>query len=236
MPKITDEQYRYLSRAVYFVGKFPHQYRKGRMVTIHGRKYVVEDVESNEENGLQALAVTPKNDPDELVIAYGGTDPADINDALTDIEFIALGREHRPLEDGRDRLREVIAENPRVQELISRLGLDGTALLAARGSGDSQAVSALKFAHRVAGGRTFTTTGHSLGASLAIYVAVKLRMSSTCFNGTGHQRHPVRRRMRLHQKPPLRVQKLPHPRRHHRQRHSRPSRLRNHRRGTARIP
>lgn len=143
MPKITDEQYRYLSRAVYFVGKFPYQYRKGRMVTIHGRKYVVEDVESNEKNGLQALAVTPKDDPDELVIAYGGTDPADIRDALTDIEFIALGREHRPLEDGRDRLREVIAENPRVQELISSLGLDGTALLAARGSGDSQAVSAL---------------------------------------------------------------------------------------------
>ena len=140
------------------------------MVTIHGRKYVVEDVESNEKNGLQALAVTPKDDPNELVIAYGGTDPADIRDALTDIEFIALGREHRPLEDGRDRLREVIAENPRVQELISRLGLDGTALLAARGSGDSQAVSALKFAHRAAGGRTFTTTGHSLGASLAIYV------------------------------------------------------------------
>ena len=109
MPKITDEQYRYLSRAVYFVGKFPHQYRKGRMVTIHGRKYVVEDVESNEKNGLQALAVTPKDAPDELVIAYGGTDPADIRDALTDIEFIALGREHRPLEDGRDRLREVIA-------------------------------------------------------------------------------------------------------------------------------
>lgn len=183
MPKITDEQYRYLSRAVYFVGKFPHQYRKGRMVTIHGRKYVVEDVESNEKNGLQALAVTPKDASDELVIAYGGTDPADIRDALTDIEFIALGREHRPLEDGRDRLREVIAENPRVQKLISRLGLDGTALLAARGSGDSQAVSALKFAHRAAGGRTFTTTGHSLGASLAIYVAVKLRMSSTCFNG-----------------------------------------------------
>lgn len=183
MPKITDKQYRYLSRAVYFVGKFPHQYRKGRMVTIHGRKYVVEDVESNEKNGLQALAVTPKDALDELVIAYGGTDPADIRDALTDIEFIALGREHRPLEDGRDRLREVIAENPRVQELISRLGLDGTALLAARGSGDSQAVSALKFAHRAAGGRTFTTTGHSLGASLAIYVAVKLRMSSTCFNG-----------------------------------------------------
>lgn len=183
MPKITDEQYRYLSRAVYFVGKFPHQYRKGRMVTIHGRKYVVEDVESNEKNGLQALAVTPEDAPDELVIAYGGTDPADIRDALTDIEFIALGREHRPLEDGRDRLREVIAENPRVQEIISRLGLDGTALLAARGSGDSQAASALKFAHRAAGGRTFTTTGHSLGASLAIYVAVKLRMSSICFNG-----------------------------------------------------
>lgn len=237
MPKITDEQYRYLSRAVYFVGKFPNQYRKGRMVTIHGRKYVVEDVESNEKNGLQALAVTPKDALDELVIAYGGTDPADIKDALTDIEFIALGREHRPLEDGRDRLREVIAENPRVQELISRLGLDGTALLAARGSGDSQAVSALKFAHRAAGGRTFTTTGHSLGASLAIYVAVKLRMSSTCFNGPDiSARHLVRRRMRLHQKPSLRVQKLPQPRRHHRQRHSRPSRLRNHRRGTARIP
>lgn len=183
MPEITDEQYRYLSRAVYFVGKFPNQYRKGRMVTIHGRKYVVEDVESNDANGLQALAVTPEDAPDELVIAYGGTDPADIRDALTDIEFIALGREHRPLEDGRDRLREVIAENPRIQELISRLGLDGTALLAARGSGDSQAASALKFAHRAAGGRTFTTTGHSLGASLAIYVAVKLRMSSTCFNG-----------------------------------------------------
>lgn len=115
MPKITDEQYRYLSRAVYFVGKFPHQYRKGRMVTIHGRKYVVEDVESNDANGLQALAVTPKDAPDELVIAYGGTDPADIKDALTDVELIALGREHRPLEDGRDRLREVIAENPRVQ-------------------------------------------------------------------------------------------------------------------------
>ena len=186
MPKITDEQYRYLSRAVYFVGKFPHQYRKDRMVTIHGRKYVVKDVESNEKNGLQALAVTPEDAPDELVIAYGGTDPADIRDALTDVELIALGKDRyyeSPLDDGRDRIREAIAEKPRVQELILRLGLDGTALLAARGSGDSQAVSALKFAHRAAGGRTFTTTGHSLGASLAIYVAVKLRMSSTCFNG-----------------------------------------------------
>lgn len=53
MPKITDEQYRYLSRAVYFVGKFPNQYRKGRMVTIHGRKYVVEDVESNEKTDFR---------------------------------------------------------------------------------------------------------------------------------------------------------------------------------------
>ena len=186
MPKITDEQYRYLSRAVYFVGKFPNQYRKGRMVTIHGRKYVVEDVESNEKNGLQALAVTPRDAPDELVIAYGGTDPADIRDALTDIELIALGKDRyyeSPLDDGRDRLRAAIAENPRARELISRLGLDGTALLFAGGSSDSQATSALKFARKAACGRIFTTTGHSLGASLAIYVAVRFRMPATCFNG-----------------------------------------------------
>lgn len=234
MPKITDEQYRYLSRAVYFVGKFPNQYRKGRMVTIHGRNYVVEDVESNEKNGLQALAVTPKDAPDELVIAYGGTDPADIRDALTDIEFIALGREHRPWRtagtvSGRS-LRKIPAY---------RNSSQGSALMELHFLLPRIRRLPGRFCAEVRAPRRRRTHVHDDRHSSERLCHLRCRQVTDVLHllqRTGHQRHPVCRRMRLHQKPPLRVQKLPQPRRHYRQRHSRPSRLRNHRRGTARIP
>ena len=111
-------------------------------------------VEDNQENGMQAMAVAPigvNGQPDysQITITYAGTNFDDIRDRTTDIQMIGYGNT--------DRMAYVDSNN--------------------RGKVvESQAVSALRFAEEVRKqfrNSQITTTGHSLGEALAIYVALK---------------------------------------------------------------
>ena len=154
--------------------------------------YKVIDQHENKVNGFKAYAVAPikgkKPDYNNVVVSFAGTDGAgSINDVLTDIETIGLGR-NKYIE-------------PKVNQNIMKIAkwTSSPALAALSVSfqdkGEAQSVDALKFYDRVAktvkenGGTVApNTSGHSLGGSLSTYVAVKRKVSSVAFNGpdAGH--------------------------------------------------
>ena len=111
-------------------------------------------VEDNLENGMQAMAVAPigvdgQPDYSQITITYAGTNFDDIRDRATDIQMIGFGNTDR---------MDYVDSNNRGKVV------------------ESQAVSALRFAEEVRKqfrNSQITTTGHSLGESLAIYVALK---------------------------------------------------------------
>ncbi len=111
-------------------------------------------VEDNQENGMQAMAVAPigadgQPDYSQIIITYAGTNAGDHRDRQTDIQMIIQGR--------MDRLAR------------SEPGGEIEAV-------ESQAVTALRFAEEVRKqyrNAQITTTGHSLGESLAMFIALK---------------------------------------------------------------
>ena len=111
-------------------------------------------VEDNLENGMQAMAVAPigadgQPDYSQITITYAGTNFADNRDKSTDIQMIGFGQ---------------------TDKMSYRDSNGGIKVV------ESQAVSALRFAEEVRKqfrNSQITTTGHSLGESLAIYVALK---------------------------------------------------------------
>ena len=158
---LSDEQNRFISDIVYDL-----DYKKSKKV------FKVEDIlkynekndklgrfkiikfEDNQENGMQAMAVAPigadgQPDYSQITITYAGTNFDDIRDRTTDIQMIGYGNT--------DRMAYVDSNN--------------------RGKVvESQAVSALRFAEEIRKqfrNSQITTTGHSLGEALAIYVALK---------------------------------------------------------------
>lgn len=117
-------------------------------------KYKILKVEDNQENGMQAMAVAPigadgQPDYSQITITYAGTNADDTRDTTTDVQMIGYGNT--------DRMAYVDSNN--------------------RGKVvESQAVSALRFAEEVRKqfrNSQITTTGHSLGEALAIFVALK---------------------------------------------------------------
>lgn len=117
-------------------------------------EYKILKVEDNQENGMQAMAVAPigadgQPDYSQIIITYAGTNAADRKDTTTDVQMIGYGNT--------DRMAYVDSNN--------------------RGKVvESQAVSALRFAEEVRKqyrNAQITTTGHSLGESLAMFVALK---------------------------------------------------------------
>ena len=117
-------------------------------------KYKILKVEDNQENGMQAMAVAPigadgQPDYSQITITYAGTNADDTRDTTTDVQMIGYGNT--------DRMAYVDSNN--------------------RGKVvESQAVSALRFAEEVRKqfrNSQITTTGHSLGESLAMFVALK---------------------------------------------------------------
>lgn len=111
-------------------------------------------VEDNQENGMQAMAVAPigadgQPDYSQIIITYAGTNAGDHRDRQTDLQMIIQGR--------MDRLAR------------SEPGGEIEAV-------ESQAVTALRFAEEVRKqyrNAQITTTGHSLGESLAMFTALK---------------------------------------------------------------
>ncbi|HEL1093663.1 TPA: hypothetical protein TVG13_001962, partial [Streptococcus equi subsp. zooepidemicus] len=116
------------------------------------------------DNGMQAMAVAPivKGDIDtsQVVIAYAGTNAADSRDIDTDWQLLIRGNQDDLVSGNIDGGNFVIAEN--------------------------QLRSAQKFYQQVKRKyphSALTTTGHSLGAYLALIVAAEHKIPATTFNG-----------------------------------------------------
>ncbi|NQK17130.1 DUF2974 domain-containing protein [Streptococcus suis] len=164
----TDLDYRRLAEDVYDVDAL----KKGDDVLVDndpvgGRKYVIIEPPVDMINGMQAMAVAPikgydaenKPIPDtsQVVIAYAGTNSDDRRDLLTDLQTIAQGRDTLQLEP-----------SPYIEPL------------------EAQNVTALAYADEIQKrypNATITVTGHSLGGSLAMYVALHKDWRSVTYNG-----------------------------------------------------
>ena len=112
---------------------------------------------------MQAMAVAPvlkgKVDTSEIVIAYAGTNPGDNLDIRTDIQTVIVGS------------KQLDTSTPfkPADSLI-----------------DGQVITAEKFAKDVKNDypdAVITTTGHSLGEFLALYVAAENGWKNVGFNG-----------------------------------------------------
>ena len=160
---LTDEKNKSISDQVYQLDSFRKDYKGGLIENSiqpydlskpHLGSYKILKVEDNQENGMQAMAVAPigadgQPDYSQITITYAGTNADDRRDTTTDIQMIGYGNT--------DRMAYVDSNN--------RGKVVG-----------SQAVSALRFAEEVRKqfrNSQITTTGHSLGEALAIYVALK---------------------------------------------------------------
>jgi len=163
--KITDLDYKWISYEVYKVRKNkPNNDKpleKGRTVESFDKEFKVLEV-LDHENGMQAMAVAPikngKVDTSRIVIAYAGTD--EWKDVETDAQMIGLG----------DTEKLTHADSPQ-DDIIEY---------------DAQSKTALDFAKKIRAeypDSIITTTGHSLGESTAMYVALKMRFNNTGFNG-----------------------------------------------------
>ncbi|MGT2909437.1 lipase family protein, partial [Streptococcus dentapri] len=162
---ITEKNYKELADDVYKVdsGKEKNPVKEGSLVG--GDKYQVLKVEDNTANGMQAMAVAPvdKNgnvDTSQVVIAYAGTNSADGKDLDTDLQSVGGGS--KKLVSGSD------------------MSVDGLTIA------DSQFETAMSFAKKIEKEypkAKITTTGHSLGESLAMYVALHQGYKNVGFNG-----------------------------------------------------
>ncbi|MFU2223079.1 hypothetical protein [Streptococcus pluranimalium] len=158
----TDKEYNRISKDVYRVdsGKVDNPIKQGD--TVAGGQFQVLKVKDNTDNGMQVIAVAPvdKNgeaDYSEVVIAYAKTNREDFKDLGTDIQSIGLGSDELKF-------------------------FNVTA--------DSQFSTALDFAKQVEKevkrknpNVVMTTTGHSLGQSLAMYVELKQGYANVGYNG-----------------------------------------------------
>ncbi|WP_172372177.1 lipase [Sporosarcina jiandibaonis] len=162
----SELTYKDLSEWVYFLdGKHEqHFYMEvGDVRKFGGVKYEILKIEDNTSNGMQAMAVAPvKNkivDTSEIVIAYAGTNPGDNLDIRTDIQTVIVGS------------KQLDTSTP-IKPADSLI--------------DGQVITAEKFAEAVKNDypdAVMTTTGHSLGEFLALYVAAENGWKNVGFNG-----------------------------------------------------
>ncbi|MFV8214216.1 triacylglycerol lipase [Streptococcus pluranimalium] len=167
---ITERDYNKISDDVYKVDsrKVKRPYQTGQEVA--DGKYVIINAKENVDNGMQAMAVAPimgydeKKTPipnySEVVIAYAGTNSENIADLVTDGKMIGLGD------------TEAYGFHP------NRMMIP------------AQSATALDFAKQVEkevkrknANAVITTTGHSLGQSLAMYVGLKQGYANVGYNG-----------------------------------------------------
>ncbi|KIS17080.1 hypothetical protein [Streptococcus equi] len=176
---ISDSSYNELAKQVYNVEPSKAK-SNGDLVIVAGktvkdpitkRQYRVllvqdnnNDAHKTNDNGMQAMAVAPivKGDVDtsQVVIAYSGTNAADSRDIDTDWQLLIRGNQDDLVSGNLDGGNFVIAEN--------------------------QLRSAQKFYQQVKRKyphSALTTTGHSLGAYLALIVAAEHKIPATTFNG-----------------------------------------------------
>ena len=160
---ISDKDYKEIAEDAYAVDSLKEEAPLKEGDTVAGGKFQIIKVEDNTDNGMQAMAVAPVDkdgnvDTSQVVIAYAGTNAGDPKDLETDAQSIGLGRD----------------------KLYMRSGRNSSTVT------DSQFKTGVDFAKAVEKAyprATITTTGHSLGGSLSMYVSLKQGYASTTYNG-----------------------------------------------------
>lgn len=162
---LTEQQNNILSDEVYQLDSSREDYNKelkvNAVVKLKDKisektlgSFKILKVEDNQDNGMQAMAVAPigadgQPDYSQIIITYAGTNADDIRDKVTDLKMIGYGNT--------DRMAYIDSNHRgRVVEM--------------------QSAAALRFAEEVRKqfrNSQITTTGHSLGESLAMFSALK---------------------------------------------------------------
>src|SRR5690625_500502 len=167
-----EERFKELSRYVYYIDpkheKYDSRIQEGKVIEMQELDYKILKIESNTVNGMKAMAVAPvKNnivDTSEIIIAYAGTNIDDKLDIMTDIQTVILGNKDSLIKK-------------------ERLGSTTTYVHVPY---ESQIISAETFAETIKNDyphATISTTGHSLGEYIALYIASENGWKNVGFNG-----------------------------------------------------
>lgn len=162
----SEKTYNELSDTVYWVDPKHKDYnvslKNGAIKNFGGKEYKILKVEDNSTNGMQAMAVAPiKNripDTSEIIIAFAGTNASDRLDILTDTQTVVAGNK----------------------------GLDVSSWWKSPERVDGQIHSAENFVKGIKNTyptAAVTTTGHSLGEYIALYIAAENGWMNVGFNG-----------------------------------------------------
>lgn len=172
---INDKHYNDISEKVYWLDpKYPRYnegYKKNSVKEFAGMEFQILQIKDSLD-GMQAMAVAPikngKVDISQVVIAFAGTNLSDWKDLETDARSIMNLYGNRP--------GASFSEKATTNKLLSVSGLKTA----------GQINSAIAFANEVKkeyGEAAISTTGHSLGGFLALYVAAEKQWKNVGFNG-----------------------------------------------------
>ncbi len=172
---ITDKQYKGISNKVYWLDpkhpQYSKSYKEGAIKNFGETKFQILKIK-NSFDGMQAMAVAPikngKVDISQVVIAFAGTNLSDWKDLETDARSVMNLYGNRP--------GASFSEKATTNKILSVSGLKTA----------GQINSAIAFANEVKkeyGEAAISTTGHSLGGFLALYVAAEKQWKNVGFNG-----------------------------------------------------
>ena len=161
---MSDKNYKEISMDVYSVDRKKENKPLRENQKLTKSNFKILQVEDNQNNGMQAMAVAPVNDRGEvdtskIVIAYAGTRVGDRRDIDTDVQQVWQGRK---------------------ENLITDI---------AKGKGSTRTKNQLQTAKEFADeilkkypSSLISVTGHSLGGYLAVFIATKNGWAATVFN------------------------------------------------------
>ncbi len=167
----TDEEYNEFSERVYWldpnnIKKYAPEMKENSLIKVGKKEYKILKIQENSKtDGMQAMAVAPLDkqgniDTSQIVIAYAGTNPQDLNDLETDIRTVG--------------------------GVFDKITSQSFVTIPTGNRLSGQLISAVIFAQHVKqeySEATITTTGHSLGEFLALYIAAENQWKNVGFNG-----------------------------------------------------
>ncbi|OTP12003.1 hypothetical protein A5844_000218 [Enterococcus sp. 10A9_DIV0425] len=170
-----DEEYSFLSDRVYLIDpkhkNFSSEFKENSSWQMDTKEFKILKLMEN-STGLQAVAVASVDNDTEvdlshIVIAYAGTNSRDLKDLETNVRSIINAYGNRPF--------ATLSEKEFNHLLLSVTGLKTAGQVDAARLFSNEVKK--KYPHS-----TISTTGHSLGGFLALYVAAENQWESVGFN------------------------------------------------------